>query len=119
MYCLILHLPFILFKFKEQILSVWQPIETLIRILQIAFSHRITEQDLDTLQELVHDHLHSMKNIFGQHFRPKHHFLTHYGTIIKASGPLISYCHVMAACRTHLLQRRPSMIFELIECELQ
>lgn len=91
MYCLVLHLPFILFKFKAQILSVWQPIETLLQILQIALSHRITEQNVTRLERLVHDHLHSMKNIFGQHFRPKHHLLTHYGRIIKSMGPMVNY----------------------------
>lgn len=91
MYCLLIHIPFILFKFKNQLTSIWKPIETLLQILQIVFSTRRSYDDVDTLKNLVRDHLNSIKNIFAEHLRPKHHFLTHYPRIITAMGPIINF----------------------------
>lgn len=91
MYCLLIHIPFILFKFKNQLISIWKPVETLLRILQIVISARISENDVKTLENLVRDHLISIKNIFDEHLRPKHHLLTHYPRVIRAMGPIINF----------------------------
>lgn len=91
MYCLLIHIPFILFKFKNQLISVWKPIETLLQILQTVLSAQISNDDVNTLENIIRDHLISIKNIFGEHLRPKHHFLTHYPRIIRAMGPIIYF----------------------------
>lgn len=91
MYCLIIHIPFILFKYKDLLMSVWKPIETILKILQIAVSKRISERDVETLEAVIVEHLSSFKSVFNEHFRPKHHFLLHYPWVIRTMGPIIFF----------------------------
>lgn len=89
-YCLMTHLPFILFKFKEKLLDVWKPVESLLRILQIIKSVQISEPDLEDLEEHIETHMESIMQIFKTHLRPKHHLITHYVSVIRSMGPAIS-----------------------------
>lgn len=88
-YCLMVNLPFILLKFKNKLLNVWKPVETLLQIIQILFSDKIIENDLARLTSLIDSHLSSLKNIFKVDLLPKHHFLLHYPTVIRMMGPVI------------------------------
>lgn len=89
LYCLFIHIPFILFKFKSELHDVWKPIQTLLEILQTVYSHKINENDLTRLDGLVHEHLSSFINSFEENLKPKHHFLLHYSKVIRSIGPVI------------------------------
>lgn len=89
MCCLVLHLPFAIFKFKDSLTDVWKPISTLLQILHIVYAKKITKSDIERLNSLVHDHLTSFGTCFNEHFRPKHHLLVHYARVIMAMGPVI------------------------------
>lgn len=88
--CLFRCIPFILSRFREQLQDVWISIETLLKIVQIVYSLKITERDLQTLEQCVFDHLSTvkLKLKIDDNLIPKHHFTTHYARIIREMGPL-------------------------------
>ncbi|XP_055308672.1 uncharacterized protein LOC129572687 [Sitodiplosis mosellana] len=88
-YCLFTNLPFILFKFREQLHEIWKPVELLLQILQIVSSYSITDKDIERLETLIHSYLEAYKTIFNEHLRPKHHFLLHYVRVIRSMGPVV------------------------------
>lgn len=93
-YCLMIHLPFILFKFKDKLIDIWKPVECLLRMFQIIKFVHITEHDLQDLEKLTQKHLESFMQHFQTHLRPKHHLILHYASVIRSMGPAI-YLWVM------------------------
>lgn len=87
-YCLIVHLPFILFKFKASLGNDWSALECLLQILQILYSYRVRESDLYRLNNLLKEHLSYLIST-GSELMPKHHMTTHYPQLIRKVGPLI------------------------------
>lgn len=87
--CLILHLPFILFPFKEKLQSIWLSVESLLQIIQILLSDEVNDAfDLKRLSELITTHLKCHKDFFNQLLKPKHHFLIHYVMLMILMGPV-------------------------------
>lgn len=88
--CLFQNIPFILHQFREKLQDVWDCVESLLKIVQIAYSLKITENDLQTLEQCVFNHLNCVKRKLKikDNLLPKHHFTTHYTSIIRAMGPL-------------------------------
>lgn len=89
--CLILNLPFILFKYKDQLKSIWMVVESLLQIIQILMSDEMNELDLERLSGLIKTHLQCYQLYFNLDLKPKHHFLTHYATVIRSMGPVIRF----------------------------
>lgn len=87
--CLFLHIPYILHNCRSELLPIWTTFETLSGIMQIVFSDNIHETDLNRLKSLTTHHLSSIIDIFNINLLPKHHFLTHYPTVIREMGPVI------------------------------
>lgn len=89
--CLFRHIPFILFELRNNIAlkDGWRCIQSLLKIVQIAYSMRITEKNVIELEDQVALHLDLIQKTFKVNLIPKHHFMTHYGTIIRMMGPLI------------------------------
>lgn len=87
-YCLMMNTPFILFDLKDRLSDIWICVESLLGILQIILSDRVTENDLIELEKLIHLHLSKYIELFEMRLIPKQHHLTHYPTIIRAMGPL-------------------------------
>lgn len=88
--CLFLHLPFLLYDYRNDKLvkKVWVLVESLLRICQIVNSDQIKESDLVKLKNETKLHLESIIEFFDKNLTPKHHFLSHYVTIIKRMGPI-------------------------------
>lgn len=76
--CLFLHLPFILSKYKNNLdlAELWTCVTSLLRICQIAYSSKITEADLTTLEKEIRVHLESVQKSFKIKLTPKHHLLS-------------------------------------------
>lgn len=93
MKCLVHHIPFIfhLYKNNSKLKSAWACINSMLKIIRICYSSKISEQDIIELEENVKCHLENMKECFGIDLKPKHHFMTHYSEIIRRWGPL---CHM-------------------------
>lgn len=89
--CLMLHLPFLLHDFKENatIKKLWPCVVSILEIISIVHSSDILENDLCRLSNAVQTHLECIINFFDKNLRPKHHFLTHYATIIRLVGPIV------------------------------
>lgn len=90
-YCLFVNLPFILFNYMEPLEEVWICVESLLGAMQIVFSNSIQESDLPELQKLISKHLQSYLQLSGQRLKPKHHFFTHYPSVIRSLGPVKNY----------------------------
>lgn len=100
-YCLLYNLPFILYPYKTQLKDVWGAVETLLQIMHIVFSPKITENDIKRLTELVESHLKITIEIFKVNLLPKHHLLLHYPRTIRACGPV----HLMSTLRMEAKHR--------------
>lgn len=91
MRCLMLHIPFILHDFKdnEYLLELWECVKTMLKIITFVHSDDLLKEDLDNLKAVITDHLESVLFFFGKNLLPKHHFMTHYATMIRRIGPIV------------------------------
>lgn len=86
-----IHLPFILFPFKNQLKTIWLAVESMLQIVQILLSDEINDEDLKRLSNVITVHLECYQNVFGQTLKPKHHFLLHYVRVIQLMGPVVKF----------------------------
>lgn len=88
--CLFQNIPFILYSYREnvKICEIWHCFESLLRIVEIVYSHEITDNDLNMLDHMIHLHLKGITDL-GHNLIPKHHFMLHYAPIIRSLGPLV------------------------------
>ena len=82
-------MPFIFADIKEKIKPYWEPIQTLLKCMQIIFSTTTAESDIKSLEKCIQLHLKTVIEVFGRTLAPKHHFLVHYPTCIRRQGPPI------------------------------
>lgn len=87
-YTLLIHLPFILYEFKDKLADVWQFLVGLLRIMQIVYSLKIETKNIMDLSNLIKEYLSKLTNR-GIRLTPKHHNLVHYPTVIRNMGPPI------------------------------
>lgn len=87
-HCLMLNLPFILIDFRSELGHWWNAMEVFLQILQILYSTRILERDVNRLRALIQQHLSFLSGL-GSNLLPKHHMMTHYPNLILKIGPLI------------------------------
>lgn len=85
-HCVIMHLPFIFYDWRHQLADIWPILLALLSCFQTVMSHRITERNIQRLEENVERFLFGMKLM--KNLTPKAHFLTHYASIIRKVGPL-------------------------------
>lgn len=89
MQCLLTNLPFILYEYRERIGNYWKPVQSLLRVMQVSFSRKITTGDLIYLENSVKDHLNALQIDYKSKLIPKHHFLLHYKETFETSGPQV------------------------------
>lgn len=72
----------------------WITFLSLLEIMAICFSHKVTFNSVINLKQLVKEHLTSFKRVYaGARILPKQHYLVHLPTQIMMFGPLIrSWC---------------------------
>lgn len=87
--CLILHFPLIFHDIQDRIPDMWTGVISLIRIINILMTTSINKEFIETLKTEIQIHLTSIVNDFGETLLPKHHFMTHYPSVINKLGPLI------------------------------
>lgn len=82
--CLLQHLPFIFWKFRdiEELKDFWDCIASLLRIFVICYSPEIIQKNVDFLRKEIENHLNILIKL-KCHLIPKHHFLIHYPRIIE------------------------------------
>lgn len=89
LYCIMVHMPYIFYNVKDKIAKEWVLCDLLLDIMQIVYSKRISESHILKLEPLIEKFLSNMKSILNQGLKPKHHFLTHYPSLIRKMGPPI------------------------------
>lgn len=97
-YCLLLHLPFILNKFKTKLVPAWCAMECLLQAVQILHSTGIRECDIDRLRSVLKEHLKYLIET-GANLLPKHHLSTHYPNLISKIGPLYHLSMMRFECK--------------------
>lgn len=88
--CLFRHIPFILFKFREnsKLQDLWLCFQSFLRMVEILYSPAITELNLCTYIDMTHTFLEGIKKL-GKKFIPKLHFFLHFPRTIRLNGPLV------------------------------
>lgn len=89
LYCVMQFMPFVFYELKEQLIDIWDSVESLLQLMQIVFSTSIAYEHVDRLETVIKEHLKSMIKNFQITLKPKHHIVTHYPTVIRRMGPLI------------------------------
>lgn len=88
--CLMLNLPFILYKYRVNNVfrEVWICVQQVIRIYQMVHTLKFKKLMLNDLKDLISDFLKNVKEIFKITLTPKLHYLTHYATILERMGSI-------------------------------
>lgn len=103
--CLLHHLPYILYSFKDNavVMKVWPCIVYLLGIVRIIYSARITEIHLQELDNTVSAYLNELMKCFDVvSLTMKHHLIIHYAMIIRFVGPLVH----MSTMRFEMFHKR-------------
>lgn len=104
--CLIFHLPFILFTFKEKLQAIWLSVESMLQIIQILLSDEVDEAfDLKRLSEMITVHLKCYIEFFNQLLKPKHHFLIHYVMVMMLMGPVVRFWSLRMEAKHQFFKR--------------
>lgn len=86
-----IHLPFIFAKYQAKLNDIWGSTESLLKIMQIVYSHTISEDDINILTSYIEEHYTFLIEKFNATLSPKDHHITHYPNAIRKIGPLINY----------------------------
>ncbi|XP_058833061.1 uncharacterized protein LOC131690967 [Topomyia yanbarensis] len=67
----------------------WNYCKNLVRTVDLILAKSFSDNSLDELSAMVKSHHHQYQEIFNYHLKPKQHFLLHYPTVIRQSGPVV------------------------------
>lgn len=91
-WCLIRNLPLMIGQKVPRGNPHWQLLIKLLDCMFIIFAPEVTESMADYLMLLVEEHHALFKTLYSDvSLLPKHHFMIHYGSVMKRLGPLIRY----------------------------
>lgn len=68
--------------------ELWQLFLSLRKLLEKLLNTRLTEGNIVQIQYLIAAHNELYKDLSKSTLKPKHHYMTHYGSMIKKFGPL-------------------------------
>ncbi|CAH1114429.1 unnamed protein product [Psylliodes chrysocephalus] len=71
--------------------EVWNFFLCLLKIIDILLSKEISKSEISLLAVLIEEHNQNYIRLFNDTLKPKFHFLLHYPTVIKKSGPPRNY----------------------------
>ena len=79
----------ILAKYVDKNSTPWQCLSSLLEIIGIAFSEKISTEIVMYLKTAIKEHLSLFKNEYGARLIPKQHYLVHLPCQVLKFGPLI------------------------------
>lgn len=88
MFCLVKLLPLMIGDLVNKKDKVWHFLQLLIKITEFALQNQVNTTKIDDFMKDVAEHNKLYMVLFNETLKPKHHFLVHYGTVIRNSGPL-------------------------------
>lgn len=86
------YLPLIIGDLIPESNEKWKLFIILRKIIDIAFSESIDDSIIKCIENLVTDHHVKFLRLYNTKLRCKHHFLLHYATIMRQTGPLKQMC---------------------------
>lgn len=75
--------------------DVWQFICVVVRLLDLVLYVSHNSASINLLKNTIEEHNSMYLKLFDDTLKPKHHFLTHYPTIIQSSGPVRHFSSFM------------------------
>lgn len=89
--CLIEHIPFILYKYKNNsnLEDAWKCIIAMLNIIKTCYSNTISDINLLNLEIAIDSYLKLFMKCFKKSLKPKQHLLTHYPTSVRKVSPLV------------------------------
>ncbi|XP_060871578.1 uncharacterized protein LOC132949103 [Metopolophium dirhodum] len=87
MMCFIHFLPLMIGDLIPNNDDTWLFFLNFLEIIDILMSHKLTQDLIACLKRLIKKHNLDYVTLFKDTLKPKHHFLTHYPSIIQKSGP--------------------------------
>lgn len=66
--------------------NVWDYCKILVQLTEKMLCPTFSLPDIDEINELCKTHHTLYQDLFDEHLKPKHHFVCHYGSVIKTSG---------------------------------
>ena len=91
-WCLLRNLPLMIGSSVPRDDPHWQLLIMLLHCMAIIFAPEVTAHQADLLSYLIEEHHVQFQLLYpSKPLLPKHHFMIHYGTQMKAFGPLICY----------------------------
>ncbi|XP_058839220.1 uncharacterized protein LOC131694748 [Topomyia yanbarensis] len=78
---------------------VWHYTTTLMKLIDTINLPAFSEKDLELLNCLVSEHHRLYQHLFKKSLKPKHHFLNHYASVIRSSGPIKKMCCIRHEAR--------------------
>ncbi len=111
MWCLLLFLPFLLGDLIDPKSPHWHLFLLLREICDIIFAPVVSKGLAAYLKQLIIDHHTQFKLLYpGRNLIPKHHFMTHYSSIMTLFGPLSKLWCMMFEAKHHPLKRQAQVI---------
>ena len=112
MWSLLRYLPLIIGNKIPHDNDYWLFLLHLSELVDLIFAPSFTRGMIAYLSQLISEHLHLFKKLFGNNVRlkPKHHLLVHLPTIITKSGPLIGMCYLRYELKNSFFKRSANIM---------
>lgn len=88
MITLITNLPLMIGDLIPENDSVWEYVITLVELSDLLLLNELSRTQCELIGSLIHRHHELYIQLFDKNLKPKHHFMTHYASVIKIVGPL-------------------------------
>lgn len=104
MWCFFHHLPFIIGDLIPRQNTVWQFFLTMLKLFDLIVLPEFDENTIAVINHQISEMNSLYMRLFNEKLKPKHHFLVHYGTVIKQSGPLKNLSCFRFEAKHHVLK---------------
>lgn len=90
--CFCLHFSLIIGDLVPPENEVWELYTVFLQLLNLLLQNSFSPEDIQIVQDLTEKNHRMYKQLFETHLKPKHHFMLHYGELIRKIGPLTKMC---------------------------
>lgn len=127
MKALVHYFPLIIGSFVPKDDPVWKYCTVLVSLSDKILCKSFTEDEIVQLNRLCYQHHSLYLELFHEHLKPKHHFVSHYGHVIRTSGPVASMMNFRNEAKhkvfkeyAHIISSRQNICYTLcIKSSLQ
>lgn len=117
-YCFLRYITLLIGEFIPETETVWKYILKLKEMVDFILKDSFTNIEIICLKELIKDHHKLYIQCFKMNLKPKHHFICHYPTVIKNSGPLKPICCMRQESKNKQVKEYSKVSFSRVNLEL-